>query len=470
MRLWLRLSSFGSKRDSLIDLKGKDTRMTELDKDLLYWIWLSKQLGVASKYIVGLLDRFEDAFDIYSADRETLAGLSGFMSERIIEKLADKNLADASEILKTCEEKDIRVIRIGGDGYPKRLMTIQDPPTVLYVRGTLPDFDGEPCVGIVGTRKISEYGCRAAYKRSNELSRAGIITISGMALGVDGIVAVAALKATAPTVAVLGTGIDVVYPTKHQKIYDSLLKHGTVISEYEPGMPGASYTFPKRNRIISGLSQVTFVVEATQSSGAMITARDAIVQGRELYALPGNVGSVNSNGTNLLIRNGAHPVFGSTDIANAFKGFYSNKINFEELKNEDPAYDAKALAEYDILPDTYGKILSEEDQNKPGVISGKVKKDAPKKQRKQEKKKTAVSEVSNAETEKKSNKDKTAKEYETLDGKLRTVYDAIPDGDAVTLDRIKIEGLPVGEILASLTLLEMKGLIKSMPGGVYTRT
>ncbi len=432
--------------------------MTELDRGLVYWIWLSRQLGVASRYIVGLLDRFDDAFDVYCADSETLAGLSGFMSERVIQKLCDKRIDRDSETLGICEKNDISIIHINDPSYPQRLRAIQDPPTVLYVKGKLPDIDGELCIGIVGTRKVSEYGCRATYRISNDLSRAGAVTVSGMALGVDGIVAAAALAEGAPHVAVLGTGIDVVYPKNHQKIYEELTKRGTVISEYAPGVRGASYTFPKRNRIISGLSQATFVVEADINSGAMITAKDALVQGREIFALPGNVGASNSRGTNELIREGARPVLESKDILGEFESLYSHKIDMSVLRSGLPEYDAEVLQSLDILPETHEGV-GESKENIPGVI-------APRKKKTAEKPKPTVEEVSKAEVRK---NDKTVKLYDTLDPKLKAVYDALPEYEAVTVDAIKAEGLSIGDIIASLTLLEIQGLIKSMPGGVYAR-
>ncbi len=432
--------------------------MAELDRGLVYWIWLSRQLGVASRYIIGLLDRFDDAFDIYCADSETLSGLSGFMSERMIGKLCDKRIDLDSETLMVCEKKDISIIHINDPLYPKRLRTIQDPPTLLYVKGKLPDIDGELCIGIVGTRKVSEYGCRATYRIANDLSLAGAVTVSGMALGVDGITAAAALAADAPHVAVLGTGIDVVYPKNHQKIYDELVKHGTVISEYAPGTRGASYTFPKRNRIISGLSQATFVVEADMNSGAMITAKDALVQGREIFALPGNVGVSNSRGTNELIREGAHPVLDSKDILCEFVSLYSHKIDMSVLRSGAPEYDAEVLRSLDILPETHGSG-NEPKENTSGVI-------APRKKKTAEKPKPTVKEVGEAEIRK---SDKTVKAYDALDPKLKVVYDALPEYEAVTVDAIKAEGLSIGDIIASLTLLEIQGLIKSMPGGVYAR-
>ncbi len=440
--------------------------MIELDRDLMYWVWLSRRLGVASRYIMGLLDRFDDAFDIYCADSETLAGLSGFMSEKMIQNLLDKRIDTDAETIRICEKKDISIIHINDPRYPKRLRAIQDPPTLLYVKGRLPDIDGELCVGIVGTRKVSEYGCRATYRISNDLSRAGAVTVSGLALGVDGIVAAAALAENAPHVAVLGTGIDVVYPSKHQKLYDELVKRGTVISEYAPGIRGASYTFPKRNRIISGLSQATFVVEADIGSGAMITAKDALVQGREIFALPGNIGASNSRGTNELIREGAHPVLDAKDILGEFSSLYSHKIDMSAIEGGTPEYDTEVLGSFDILPETHGSEAHEPVGNIPGIIAPRKSKKTAEKPQKTEKAKPAPEPDEEAAARK---NDKTVKAYEALDPKLKAVYDALPKYGAVSVDAIKAEGLGIGEIIASLTLLEIQGLVKNMPGGVYMR-
>jgi predicted Rossmann fold nucleotide-binding protein DprA/Smf involved in DNA uptake len=284
-----------------------------------------------------------------------------------------------------------------------------------------------------------------------------------MALGVDGIVACAALVENAPTIGVLGTGIDIIYPSKHRKIYEELVEKGAVISEYAPGVRGSFYTFPTRNRIISGLSQATFVVEAGMDSGAMITAKDALVQGRELFALPGNIGSENSKGTNELIRQGAHAVFSADDILFRFMPLYSHKIDASAVRKGPPQYDAEVLRQYGILPDSYENSEFEPIQNEPGVIKPRKEK-APKKS--QTAKEVAKKADDLAEERK---KDNTAKIYETLDPKLRAVYDAIPEYEAVSVDGIKADGVSVGEIIAALTLLELQGLIKGMPGGVYAR-
>ncbi len=428
-----------------------------MENDLLYWVWLADKLGAGSRRLRELLDRFGSAFDIYRADDEALTGFDREGSERF-HNLTDKNLREADAIVSCCRRLGVDIVSIADPRYPARLRAIQDPPTVLYCRGPLPDLDSKLCIAVVGTRKMSEYGCRAAYKISYGLASAGAVTVSGMALGVDSVVACASFAAGGNTVAVLGSGIDVIYPARHRMIYEELVKHGTVISEYPPGFRPTRYSFPARNRIISGLSQGTFVVEGDQTSGAMITARDALVQGRELFALPGNIGESNSKGTNSMIREGAHPVSSAADIIREFLPLYKDAVDVTSLTPSDdlPDYDHTVLARYGVSPE-FGEVAQT--------------------QQRQAEKRTERSKSARTNTAKAAEKaapepktDGSNEAYSSLEPGLRAVYDRLPSEGAVSVDKLTVEGLSVGEVIAALTMLELRGLVQGLPGGLYART
>ena len=254
-------------------------------EDILYWLWLSERIGIASKEFGKLVKRYDSPFDLYRLEEEEIEGLEG-VSERLKLKLADKNLDFAYKTKYECAKKGIHVIPYGDARYPERLRQLEDPPVLLYVMGELPSMDERLCVGMVGTRKISEYGRQSAYKISYELASAGMVIVSGMALGVDGVSAVGALAAGGTTVAVLGCGLSVVYPKEHARLMRAIAAHGAVVSEYPLSEPPYGGNFPKRNRIISGLCQGVLIVEGAQGSGALITASLAEKQGRDVFALP----------------------------------------------------------------------------------------------------------------------------------------------------------------------------------------
>jgi len=221
-----------------------------------------------------------------------------------LELKAALETGDFDREAKACGEKGIRIINLTDSTYPKQLAQIYDPPLILYVRGTLVPED-EVALAIVGTRHPTHYGIYAAGCFSRELAERGVTIVSGMARGIDGEAHRAAVKAKGRTIAVFGSGLDVVYPREHKTLFDDILEHGAVISEFPLGTPPLAHNFPLRNRIISGLSMGVLVVEANQRSGSLITASSALDEGREVYAVPGPVNSVTSRGTNELIGKGA---------------------------------------------------------------------------------------------------------------------------------------------------------------------
>lgn len=275
-----------------------------------YWIWLSYIEGLGPVKKLLLLNKFKCPKKIYDAsDKEILK----------VEKI-DKNLlqnmkkAKDEELLKKYEEyilkNDIKMINILDKNYPSKLKSIYAPPITLFAKGDISLLDLKS-IAIVGSREPSKYGVCVAKKFSSELSKNGITVISGLARGVDTFAHLGALSTEGKTIAVLGSGIDVVYPKENAKYYKEISEKGLIISEYIVGTSPKSENFPQRNRIISGLSDGVLVVEARKNSGTMITTDFALEQGKELYVIPGNITSNLSVGTNNLIKEGAKLV---TDV------------------------------------------------------------------------------------------------------------------------------------------------------------
>ena len=286
--------------------------------NLLHWIWLSTSVRAGGESFRKLYDKFGSADAIYYADENEIAAVIGTRSSDYT-ALSDKSLETAQKILEFCRTKSVGILVYSDDKYPENLRKISNPPVLLYYRGSLPDFNSAMCISVVGTRSVSDYGCRNAFYVSRDLAKSGATIVSGMAIGIDGVALAGALSEGKATVAVIGSGIDVCYPMQHKRLAREIVKRGCVMTEYAPGTRPSGSNFPVRNRIISGLSEATLVIEGHEKSGAVITARRAFAQGRVVYALPGNVGNRNSEATNLLIKNGAKAFSSADDIVRDLK-------------------------------------------------------------------------------------------------------------------------------------------------------
>jgi DNA processing protein len=218
--------------------------------------------------------------------------------------------------MEELEAQDVTLLTWLDEGYPRRLKEIDQPPPVLYVRGELTTKD-EWAVAIVGTRKFTHYGQQAAEEVAAFLARNGVTVVSGLARGVDSIAHQAALDAGGRTMAVLGCGVDQIYPPENRKLAEAMMENGAILSDYPIGTPPEGVNFPPRNRIISGLSIASVIVEAGDKSGALITAQFALEQGRDVFAVPGSIFSPASKGPNRLIREGAHPLLSPEDLMQA---------------------------------------------------------------------------------------------------------------------------------------------------------
>ncbi|MBE7414702.1 MAG: DNA-protecting protein DprA [Deltaproteobacteria bacterium] len=280
---------------------------------LVYWLALSLLKGIERFNIADLLERFGSPEGVFSSSGSSLEAYSPELARSI----RDFNSWDRAEgELLLASKHGGRIVPYGFPGYPAALASIYDPPCLLYMKG-LEWRDDLPSVGIVGTRRPTPYGLRMAETLASGLAGMGASVVSGMARGCDSAAHKGALSAGGFTAAVLGTGVDLVYPGESRKLYEEIAEKGTLISEYPISTPPLKHNFPRRNRIISGLSRGLVVVEAPVRSGSLMTARLALEYGREVFAVPGQVTSLRSSGTNKLIKDGAGLVESAADIAGA---------------------------------------------------------------------------------------------------------------------------------------------------------
>jgi DNA processing protein len=434
------------------------------DENTLYWLWLADKCGVASKQFSRLVEKYEDPFDIYGLTDDEAEQLEGINSS-LKAKLCQKDLEGSYAILRYCKENRVDIITYGDKRYPQRLKTIIDPPIVLYCLGHFPDFNSSLSIGVVGTRKMSEYGKRSAYRIGYELASAGAIVVSGMALGIDGTAASGALSAGGRTVAVLGCGISVVYPKEHKRLMGEIVKHGAVITEYAPTEPPHGHNFPKRNRIISGLSHGVLVIEGESSSGAMITARRAIEQGRQVFAIPGQIDDASSDGPNELIREGAYTVLCTDDILTHYEFLWGDVIDrtaLEKAKRKIADSDCdRALKKYGVFSRKFLKAQSDQPEDEKSF------------ELEAKRSETASENKAETHTEKQSDgeslADQSAQMLSTLDEFTRRVFEALPIDKAVSPDALAAQGMDIGAAITSLTMLELYGLVSSLPGGLYVR-
>ncbi|MCL1834574.1 MAG: DNA-processing protein DprA [Oscillospiraceae bacterium] len=359
---------------------------------LKYWIWLSAKDGVGAVSAKSLIDHFGTPEQVYNAGTEEYKYVEGLKSgDR--SKLCDKNLDAANKILAACAEKGCRPIALHDSEYPERLKYIYDPPIVLYVRGRLPAVDELPVIAIVGTRNCTPYGIATAENIACDLARRGFLIATGLARGVDTAAARGALRGGSGVLGVIGSGTDVVYPPENKELYDAVAANGAVISEYPPGTPSLAGHFPARNRIISGLSLGVAVLEAPKKSGALITATRALEQGRDVFAMPGNVDAKSCEGSNALLREGAIPLLSAENIIEEYEDLFPMIVNPEK------GIDNKGVVEYIDLD----AILAQ------------------------------------------------------LEGDERLAAEAIGKKSLLVDDIVLASGLPANRVLSALTMLEIKG-------------
>jgi DNA processing protein len=278
-----------------------------------HWLALNFIPGIGPVTIRALLDRFGDPEHVFRASPRELTGIDG-IGPRLAALIKETDIQGrVRRELKLIQQLNVSIVTLKDESYPNSLKQIYDPPPLLYVRGDLQAKD-TLAISIVGSRLTSNYGRTVTERIAGDLARHGVTIVSGMARGIDSAAHRGALSAGGRTIAVLGCGVDVVYPPENRHLFEEITAHGAVVSEFPLSTRPEAGNFPRRNRIISGLSLGVVVVQASSRSGSLITARLALEQNRDVFAVPGNVGMVASQGTNRLIKEGAKLVESAHDI------------------------------------------------------------------------------------------------------------------------------------------------------------
>ena len=300
----------------------------------LYWVWLSLGLGAGASCL-DLVTYFEwNPYEIYGSTFNEIFSLN-VLNKKRVEKLKSFPIEKAEEILRVSKENGWKIITPSSEYYPQNLLHLQDLPLVLYVQGDETVLTNEMSVSVVGARMASDYGRAVARALSSAMASLGFTIVSGGALGIDSAAHQGALDENGKTICVLGCGLGTKYLMENQPLRDKIANNGAVITEFPPMTPASRTTFPLRNRIISGLTLGTVVVEAGEKSGSLITARLAAEQGRDVFAVPGDLVSSSFLGTNNLIRNGATPVFSLNDVLEEYCYRFFDKLNNETRLPDD---------------------------------------------------------------------------------------------------------------------------------------
>lgn len=405
-----------------------------------YWVWLTTLPGLSLSGQLRLLDTFGTPREVFLADREALEQVEG-LTQRERQQLELRDLRQADRVLEDCREHRIHILTMQDAAYPLRLRAIQTPPPVLYYKGELLAFDTLPVVAVVGARNASGYGLATAKRMGYQLGLCGGAVVSGAAKGVDSLALEGALSAGAPVAAVLGNGLDIVYPSGAQGLYRDVEAHGCLISEFVPGTRPLAGNFPRRNRIMSGLSLGVLVVEAAQKSGSLITAEYALEQGRDLYAVPGNLGQSHSVGSNRLIQEGATLATTGWDVLRVYQPQFPERLRRREGGGR------LALTPEEAVPgQTEAPILPNPAENpgKEAQVPGKTEK--------------------RIDNEPKRNYIDLQQVVKTLTQDERKLVEVLRGGQLHVDDIILQSGLPAARALASLTLLEVKGYVTQQPG------
>lgn len=396
---------------------------------LSYWLWLAAKDELTALVKNQLLECFGSPEHLFAMSRQEFIEKTR-LNKKQIDALSDKSLQRADAIQFDCEKLGISILTMEDSAYPEILCSIPDPPIILYVKGKIPDLERKPAVGIVGTRRATPYGMTMAGEFGKQLASAGMTIVSGMALGIDGAAMRGAISAGGKTIAVLAGGINICYPPEHNFLMGDIQLTGAVISENPPSTPHKGFLFPIRNRIISGLSRAVLVVEAPARSGALITAHEALEQGREVFAIPANIDAPNSMGCNHLIRDGEAAIACEpNDILRevGLSPIYSSKKPIKQP--EQVHYDDKQTVE-----EMWNRILKHEEKTE---------------ENKAEKQET---------TQKHSNIPQLQNENQ------KAIIDIILNGAETPEDILEQIDLPVARVMTELTMMELDGILKRENG------
>lgn len=431
----------------------------------LYWLWLSLR-ELKPTAVMEILEHYDDAQAIYEAKDYTHLIRRGSEFEK---RLLDKDLSEAEKILKYCDRNGVRILTMSDPCYPRRLLATATPPLVLYVRGIIKDFNSLFCLSIVGTRNFTPYGRGATAYLAAGLAMAGVCVVSGMARGIDSIAARNVLWRNGTTIAVLGSGIDVIYPPEHGNLMREIEKHGAVITEFPPGTPPNGRNFPIRNRIIAGFSAGVIVSNAPMGSGALITANIALDEDRDVFAVPSDIFDQSFAGCNHLIRQGAIPVSEPAQVLDEYRDCL-----------ESYHVDIRRAEQFVQYKENYLQLCQESEQDRIrmkryGRKGRAISIEKPvKKAEKQEKE-------SGAEKPKKPEKTEAEKPAEELtapkSGKLELNDQYSPDEKRILscllekdmhVDEIaEATGIELNVINAALLMLELEDAVEKLPSNMY---
>ena len=386
---------------------------------LKYWLWLTELRGLTNQTRLALLRHFDTPEDVFYADAGEILLTEGITREQAA-LLEDHSLSAADKILADCQRLNIHILTLQDAGYPARLKNIYDPPSLLYMKGRLPAFDEELTVAVVGTRDCTPYGITCAEKLGYGLTRGGAVVVSGLAKGIDAAATRGALRAGGVTVAVVGNGLDVRYPYESRFLYEDVAAVGVLLSEYPPGAEPAKSHFPARNRILSGLSAATLVVEAPERSGALITANTALEQGRDVFAVPGPIDAPASVGCNRLIRDGAGLVTEAWDILESYTERFPDKLRQDRARKVPQALGYQARQRTEAKPVPPSLSLSRNDLS-------------------------------------------------LTDDQIALLQALGTEEPELVDDLIERTGIPTRRVLSALTVLEIENLVRQHSGKRYTR-
>lgn len=406
---------------------------------LKYWAWLSAKADMRPKTRYRLVEAFGDPEKVYFADEKQLMEKCELTdAERA--HISDKSLDRAEEILEICTNCGYGILTIGDAAYPKRLANIYDPPIVLYTRGRLPAVDEQACIALVGTRDASPYGIKIGRGLGYEITRGGGLVVTGLAAGVDSASAEGALRAGGSCIGVLGCAIDDVYPRNNNILYDDVALVGALVSEYPPGTPGRGSFFPERNRIISGLSVGVAVIEAPEGSGALITASRALDQGREVFAVPGNVDAPKCRGSNQLIREGAMLATCGWDILSEFEKQFPDKLQKPDLRRK---------PDLDSMPARPEPRREKREKPETGEDFAKLREPTVRKKVDKPEKREYID---------------LKEQLKGLNDSQLKIVGAMDENAKHVDDIIDSTGLPASTVLSELTVLQIKGFVIQQPG------
>ena len=421
---------------------------------LRYWIWLSTLPGLSLKGQQRVLRHFGSPEEAFLADKEAIKAVEG-LSQKEQSALLVKDLGLADGALEDCRKSSIHILTYQDAMYPQRLKNIDTPPLVLYYKGTLLPFDELPAVTVVGSRKASGYGLTVAKRMGYQIGACGGTVISGAARGIDSLALEGALSAGGQVCAVLGNGLDVIYPPEAKGLYADIEKNGCLISEFIPGTPPYGRNFPRRNRIMSGLSLGVLVVEAAKKSGSLITAEYALEQGRDVFAVPGNIGLASCEGSNALLQEGAMLATSGWDILREYESQYPGILH-NHRGGEGITLAPRDIAEPEekLVATPVSTPKTVKSDKKPQKIPAGQKNSAP----------NGENRIDNPENR---NYIDLHEIKSTLSGDECAIVELLEKGQLHVDEIIAGTALGAGRILASLTLLEVKGIVRQLPGKYF---